>query len=99
MKPLPVAAPNAESNCAFVGVVSWTSATDWIVRTPAVFPLTTPVAVIAPVKSFLDKGKIYELPIMADGGISMKLRAKLIDIQCGNHPAPEGWLYPVKNLQ
>jgi branched-chain amino acid aminotransferase len=56
-------------------------------------------AVIAPVKSFLDKGKIYELPIMADGGISMKLRAKLIDIQCGNHPAPEGWLYPVKNLQ
>lgn len=56
-------------------------------------------AVIAPVKSFLDKGKIFELPIIADGGISMKLRTKLIDIQCGLHPAPQGWLYPIGNIE
>ncbi|HLT22323.1 MAG TPA: aminotransferase class IV, partial [Bacteriovoracaceae bacterium] len=56
-------------------------------------------AVIAPVKSFLDKGKIYELPVVADGGISMKLRKSLINIQSGIEPAPEGWLYPIQNVE
>lgn len=54
-------------------------------------------AVIAPVTSLLDKGRIYELPKQADGGIALKLRKLLVDIQSGLHPAPQGWLYPVRN--
>ncbi len=55
-------------------------------------------AVIAPISSFLDKDgtvtRFKEIP----GKLGMQLREKLIAIQNGRAPAPEGWLYPVKDL-
>jgi branched-chain amino acid aminotransferase len=55
-------------------------------------------AVIAPISSFMDKdGSVFEVKEPA-GKISMYLRAKLIDIQAGRAQGPEGWVYPIPEL-
>lgn len=55
-------------------------------------------AVVAPVASFMDKdGSVYKLE-HPQGKMGMLLREKLIDIQAGRSKAPEGWTYPVRNL-
>lgn len=55
-------------------------------------------AVVAPVASFLDKdGTLYKLRDN-QGKIGMQLREKLIAIQAGRTDAPEGWTYPVRDL-
>jgi branched-chain amino acid aminotransferase len=55
-------------------------------------------AVIAPVASFMDKDQSVHKLKDPQGKISMQLREKLIAIQAGRTDAPEGWLYPVKDL-
>jgi branched-chain amino acid aminotransferase len=55
-------------------------------------------SVIAPVSLFLDKdGTNYHVRD-GQGKISMQLREKLINIQSGREEAPEGWLYPIRDL-
>ena len=55
-------------------------------------------AVVAPVASFMDKdGSVYKIE-NPHGKIGMQLREKLIAIQAGRVKAPEGWTYPVRNL-
>ncbi len=55
-------------------------------------------AVVAPVASFMDKdGSVYKVE-NPQGKIGMQLREKLIAIQAGRAKAPEGWTYPVRNL-
>jgi len=56
-------------------------------------------AVLVPISQFMDKsGKVQTLQD-ADGKISIQLRDKLIGIQAGKIEAPEGWLYPIKDIQ
>jgi branched-chain amino acid aminotransferase len=55
-------------------------------------------SVICPINSFLDKdGRTYYVK-EGNGKISMQLREKLIAIQAGRTDAPEGWLYPVRDI-
>jgi branched-chain amino acid aminotransferase len=55
-------------------------------------------AVIAPISQFLDRdGSIYRVP-EASGKISMQLREKLVAIQAGRTDGPEGWVYPVREI-
>ena len=52
-------------------------------------------SVICPISSFLDKdGRTHYLKD-GQGKLSMELREKLISIQAGRSPGPEGWLHPV----
>jgi branched-chain amino acid aminotransferase len=55
-------------------------------------------AVIAPIASFLDKDLSVHHLKNSEGKISKHLREKLISIQAGRSEAPEGWLYPIKDL-
>jgi branched-chain amino acid aminotransferase len=56
-------------------------------------------AIIAPVASFMDKdGSIHCFP-ESQGKMSMQLREKLVGIQAGRAEAPEGWLYPIKDVE
>lgn len=55
-------------------------------------------SVICPISSFLDKdGRTYYVK-EGNGKVSMQLREKLIAIQAGRTDAPEGWLYPVRDI-
>lgn len=55
-------------------------------------------AVIAPVSSFMDKdGSIHHLK-EPQGKIGLQLREKLMSIQAGRSDAPEGWIYPIKEV-
>ncbi len=55
-------------------------------------------SVICPISSFLDKdGRTYYVKD-GNGKVSMQLREKLIAIQAGRTDAPEGWLYPVRDI-
>lgn len=55
-------------------------------------------SVICPISSFLDKdGRTYYVKD-GNGKVSMQLREKLISIQSGRTDAPEGWLYPVRDI-
>lgn len=55
-------------------------------------------AVIAPIESFMDKDKSVHTVKEPQGKISMFLRERLIGIQAGKAEAPEGWVYPIKDL-
>jgi branched-chain amino acid aminotransferase len=55
-------------------------------------------AVIAPIASFLDKDLSVHHLKEHQGKVSMQLREKLINIQAGRSEAPEGWLYPIRDL-
>ena len=55
-------------------------------------------AVVAPVESLMDKDLSIHRFKEPSGKISMQLREKLIAIQAGRMEAPEGWLYPIKDL-
>lgn len=55
-------------------------------------------AVIAPIASFMDKDLSVHEVKDPNGKISMQLREKLIAIQAGRTDAPEGWVYPVRDL-
>ena len=55
-------------------------------------------AVIAPIESFMDKDKSVHSVKEPQGKISMFLRERLIGIQAGKSEAPEGWVYPIKDL-
>jgi branched-chain amino acid aminotransferase len=55
-------------------------------------------AVVAPIASFMDKNLSLKELKESTGKISMKLREKLIAIQAGRMDAPEGWLYPIRDL-
>lgn len=56
-------------------------------------------AVIVPVASFTEKdGTTYRLRD-AGGKIGEILKERLINIQSGKEEAPNGWMYPVKNLE
>lgn len=55
-------------------------------------------AVIAPIESFMDKDQTVHKLKDFNGKISMQLREKLIAIQAGRTDAPEGWLYPIRDL-
>lgn len=55
-------------------------------------------AVIAPIASFMDKDLSVHKVKEPAGKVSMQLREKLIAIQAGRTDAPEGWLYPIKDL-
>lgn len=55
-------------------------------------------AVIAPIASFMDKDLSVHKVKEPAGKMSMQLREKLIAIQAGRTDAPEGWLYPIKDL-
>lgn len=55
-------------------------------------------AVIAPIASFMDKDKSVHRLKEPQGKVGMQLREKLIAIQNGRADAPEGWLYPIKDL-
>lgn len=55
-------------------------------------------AVVAPISSFMDKDEsVYKLRDN-QGKIGMQLREKLIAIQAGRTDAPNGWTYPVRDL-
>jgi branched-chain amino acid aminotransferase len=55
-------------------------------------------AVIAPIEHFMDKDlSVHKLKI-PQGKLSMEIREKMIDIQAGRKEAPEGWLYPIRDL-
>ncbi|WP_408097548.1 branched-chain amino acid aminotransferase [Peredibacter sp. HCB2-198] len=55
-------------------------------------------AVVAPIASFMDKDQsVYKLRD-SQGKIGMQLREKLIAIQAGRFDAPQGWTYPVRDL-
>jgi branched-chain amino acid aminotransferase len=55
-------------------------------------------SVICPISSFLDKdGRNYYVK-EENGKVSMQLREKLIAIQAGRTDAPEGWLFPVRDI-
>lgn len=55
-------------------------------------------AVIAPIASFMDKGgKVYRVKD-PQGKVGMSLREKLVGMQAGRVDAPQGWVYPVKNI-
>jgi len=56
-------------------------------------------AVIAPIESFMDKDLSLHRLRDFSGRISMQLREKLIAIQAGRVEAPEGWVYPIKDLE
>jgi branched-chain amino acid aminotransferase len=55
-------------------------------------------AVVAPIASFMDKDLSVHRMKEPAGKIGMMLREKLIAIQAGRTEAPEGWLYPIKDL-
>jgi branched-chain amino acid aminotransferase len=55
-------------------------------------------AVVAPIASFMDKDLSVQRLKDPGGKMSMQLREKLIAIQAGRSDAPEGWLYPIKDL-
>lgn len=55
-------------------------------------------AVIAPIESFMDKDLTVTKVKDSQGKISMQLREKLVAIQAGRTDAPEGWIYPVRDL-
>jgi branched-chain amino acid aminotransferase len=56
-------------------------------------------AVIAPIASFMDKDlSVHRLKEPA-GKMAMQIREKLIAIQAGRTEAPEGWLYPIKDIK
>lgn len=55
-------------------------------------------AVIAPIESFMDQDQSVHTLKEASGKISMQLREKLVAIQAGRTDAPEGWLYPIREL-
>jgi branched-chain amino acid aminotransferase len=55
-------------------------------------------AVIAPVESFMDKDQSVHKLKEPNGKVSMQLREKLIAVQAGRSDAPEGWLYPIRDL-
>ena len=55
-------------------------------------------AVIAPIESFMDKDLSVHKLQEPQGKVSMQLREKLVGIQAGRNDAPEGWLYPIKDL-
>jgi branched-chain amino acid aminotransferase len=56
-------------------------------------------SVICPISSFLDKdGRTHYLKD-GQGKVSMELREKLISIQAGRTPGPEGWLHPVPVIE
>ncbi len=55
-------------------------------------------AVIAPIASFMDKDKSVHRIKEPQGKVAMQLREKLIAIQNGRTDAPEGWLYPIRDL-
>jgi branched-chain amino acid aminotransferase len=55
-------------------------------------------AVIAPIASFMDKNLTVHALREKNGKLSMQLREKLIAIQAGRTDAPEGWLYPIRDL-
>jgi branched-chain amino acid aminotransferase len=56
-------------------------------------------AVLVPVSQFTDKsGVVYSLRD-SGGKISVQLREKLMGMQGGKIPAPEGWLYPIKEIK
>lgn len=55
-------------------------------------------AVIAPIESFMDKDQAVHKMKEPNGKMSMQLREKLIAIQAGRTDAPEGWLYPIRDL-
>lgn len=55
-------------------------------------------SVIAPISLFLDKDGTNHHLKEPQGKVSMQLRERLVNIQSGREPAPEGWIYPVPNL-
>jgi branched-chain amino acid aminotransferase len=55
-------------------------------------------AVIAPIESFMDKDLSVHKVKEPNGKMSMQLREKLIGIQAGRNDAPEGWLYPIQEI-
>jgi branched-chain amino acid aminotransferase len=55
-------------------------------------------AVIAPIQSFMDKDLSVHKLKEPNGKVSMQIREKLIAIQAGRTDAPEGWLYPIRDL-
>jgi branched-chain amino acid aminotransferase len=55
-------------------------------------------AVIAPIASFMDQDESVHKLINPQGKISMFLRERLIGIQAGKEPAPEGWTHQVRDL-
>jgi branched-chain amino acid aminotransferase len=55
-------------------------------------------AVIAPIESFMEKDGSVAKVGEPQGKISMQLREQLIAIQAGRTDAPEGWVYPVREL-
>lgn len=56
-------------------------------------------AVVAPVASFMDKdGTVLQVK-ETQGKVGMMLREKLIGIQAGRSDAPEGWVYPIKDIK
>jgi branched-chain amino acid aminotransferase len=55
-------------------------------------------SVICPISSFLDKDGRTHYVKYGQGKMSMYLREKLISIQAGREQGPEGWLYPVKDI-
>ncbi len=55
-------------------------------------------AVVAPVASLMDKDLGVKHLKEPAGKMSMHLREKLISMQTGRAQAPEGWLYPVREL-
>lgn len=55
-------------------------------------------AVIAPIASFTDKDLSVLRVKQPQGKISMDLREKLINIQAGRAESPEGWIYPIRDL-
>ena len=55
-------------------------------------------AVIAPIASFMDQDETVHNLSHPQGKISMFLRERLIAIQAGKEPAPEGWVYQVRDL-
>lgn len=55
-------------------------------------------AVIAPIESFMDKDLSLHKVKEPIGKMSMQLREKLIGIQAGRNDSPEGWLYPIQEV-
>lgn len=56
-------------------------------------------SVICPISSFLDKDGRTHYVKDGSGKISMQLREKLIGIQAGRVDGPQGWMFPVKDIQ